>query len=79
MTLVTLYHIDPSQNIQRFYYMDIRSDLFGNKCPVRVWDSIGRHGRRCGISPYPSDAEAELMTSKLIATKQRKGYVQQVM
>lgn len=74
MHSVTLYHIDQASNMQRFYRLDIQSDLFGNHCLIREWGRIGRSGQ-VRSAPYPTSNEAQVALHKQRETKERRGYV----
>ncbi|MDF5725787.1 MAG: WGR domain-containing protein [Rhizonema sp. PD37] len=75
MSSVTLYRIDPVKNMQRFYYMDIQPDFFGNQCLIREWGRIGRAGQM-RTAFYPNTEEAEQALYKQRVAKQRKGYAE---
>ena len=45
MTAVELHRIDPTQNMRRFYRLDMQPDLFGGVLLVRQWGRIGAEGR----------------------------------
>ena len=73
MHSLTLYRIDKDRNMQRFYRLDIQSDLFGNQCLIREWGRIGRPGQVKSIS-YPTGDEAQYALQKQRSTKERRGY-----
>lgn len=73
MTPVTLYRIDPARNMQRWYYLDVQPDLFGNSCVIREWGRIG-HSGQVRMTPYPTEDEAQAAFYKLRGAKERKGY-----
>ena len=45
MTAVELHRIDETQNMRRFYRLDMQPDLFGGVLLVRQWGRIGAEGR----------------------------------
>ncbi len=57
MRAVTLYRVDPGRNMQRYYHLDIQSDLFGSHCLIREWGRIGRSGQTRN-TPYQTGDEA---------------------
>ncbi len=73
MTPVTLYHIDPARNLQRWYHLDIQPDLFGSHCLIREWGRLG-HSGQVRITAYPTEAEADAAFMKQRGKKERKGY-----
>ncbi len=73
MNSVTLYRIDSARNMQRYYYLSIQPDLFGNHCLVREFGRIGRSGQ-VRITPYPTGEEAQAAFQKQRGAKERKGY-----
>lgn len=73
MNPVTLYRIDPSRNMQRYYHLDIQPDLFGRHCLIREWGRIGHSGQR-RITSYPTEDEAQAAFHKQQGTKERRRY-----
>jgi predicted DNA-binding WGR domain protein len=74
MTAVTLHRIDPTQNMSRFYRLDLQPDLFGAWGVVREWGRIGRPGR-LRVDPYPTESEAAARMQRQRTRKQGRGYV----
>jgi predicted DNA-binding WGR domain protein len=70
---LTLYRVDPSRNMFRFYRLDIQPDLFGNHCLIREWGRIGRSGQVRSV-PFPTGEAAQYALHKQRAVKERKGY-----
>jgi len=70
---LTLYRIDPAKSMQRFYRLDIQSDIFGNLCVIREWGRIGRPGQVRSV-PYPTGDDAQCALHKQRETKERRGY-----
>ena len=73
MNPITLYRVNPDNNMYRFYHLEIQQDLFGEWCCIREWGRIGRAGRMRTIS-YPTQIEAESALHRQSTVKQRKGY-----
>jgi predicted DNA-binding WGR domain protein len=73
MPSVTLYRVDPSRNMSRFYRLTIQPDLFGNLCFLCEWGRIGRSSRM-QITPYQTEGEALLAFHKQRKRKERRGY-----
>jgi predicted DNA-binding WGR domain protein len=73
MHSVTLYRIEQTSNMQRFYRLDIQPDLFGNQCLIREWGRIGRPGQVRCVS-YPTDDQAQSAFQKQREVKEKKGY-----
>jgi predicted DNA-binding WGR domain protein len=72
--MITLYRVDDSQNMHRFYHLRVEQTLFGGWALIREWGRIGsRRGQT--LEEWFDDAEpAEVALLKLEATKRRKGY-----
>jgi predicted DNA-binding WGR domain protein len=64
---------DPSQNMARFYRIEITPDLFGGVVLIRNWGRIGHHGqeRRHWFADLP-DAQREQQL--WLRRKLRRGY-----
>jgi predicted DNA-binding WGR domain protein len=45
MNAVHLRRLDPARNMQRFYRLDVRPDLFGGILLMKEWGRIGARGR----------------------------------
>ena len=75
MHSVTLYCIDPARNMQRYYYLDIQSDLFGSHCLIRKYERIGRSGQ-FHIASYQTEEEARAAFMKQRGVKEKKGYTE---
>ncbi|MES0884559.1 WGR domain-containing protein [Roseibium sp. SCP14] len=70
---LSLYRIDPSRNMQRFYEMTLQPNLFGGISLMRNWGRIGRSGQ-FRIDLFDDEAAAASAFQKLASAKQRKGY-----
>ncbi len=73
MTAVELHRIDPTQNMRRFYRLDMQPDLFGGVLLVRQWGRIGAQGRSVA-EHFDSDTLAAAALAQHAAHKARRGY-----
>ena len=73
MTAVHLRRIDDTQNMRRFYYLDIQRDLFGGFLLVRQWGRIGAQGRIV-TEHFDSTTLAAAALAQHAARKARRGY-----
>lgn len=71
---ITLYRVNASKDMFRFYRLDIQPDLFGNLCLLVEWGRIGGSGRIRIIS-YQTEDEAQLAFHKQRKIKERRGCV----
>lgn len=69
-----LYRIDPDVNMARYYRVELACDLFNAITLQRTWGRIGSRGQSC-MASFPSVASAEAAASKLIQSKERRGYL----
>jgi predicted DNA-binding WGR domain protein len=74
MTAVTLYRIDPSRNMRRFYRLDVQPDLFGGFAVVKEWGRIGRRGGRVSGEWHLTEALAAAAVQRQADRKRRRGY-----
>ena len=72
--MIYLTRVEPSQNMHRFYCLDIQPNLFGEWCLIRNWGRIHSGGRSME-TPYPTLEEAEKVQEKLAKAKRGKGYL----
>lgn len=70
---IHLTHIDPDQNMARFYEMSIQPTLFGEATVFRNWGRIGTRGQAMMVT-YPEEDEAAEAVGKLERQKLRRGY-----
>jgi len=70
---ITLRRIDPALNMQRFYRLDVQSDLFGAFTLIREWGRIGRGGR-VKLEGFRSKDEAQAALERQRYVKERRGY-----
>ncbi len=73
MSCQLLHRVDPDLNMARFYRVEVLPDLFGEIIVERRWGRIGGKGQ-CRAASYPSTSLAEAAASRLIGTKERRGY-----
>ena len=73
MTHNTLYRIDPSRNMRRYYRLDIEPDLFGHWMLTRHWGRIGSRGQT-RVTSYPSEVDAFIALSRQRRVKEKRGY-----
>ena len=72
MTAVHLRRIDDTQNMRRFYHLDIQPDLFGGFLLVRQWGRIGAEGRSV-VEHFESATLAAAALARHAARKARRG------
>ena len=73
MAATVLRRIDQSQNMARFYELDIQPGLFGDTSLTRHWGRIGSNGQS-KQHWFSSDAAAADLADKLTRQKKRRGY-----
>ncbi len=73
MNAAHLRRIDDTQNMRRFYHLDIQPDLFGGFLLVRQWGRIGAEGRSV-TEHFDSDTLAAVALARHAARKARRGY-----
>ena len=73
MTATVLTRRDLSENMHRYYALDIQPDLFGAECLILEWGRIQSGGEWRSI-PYPTHEEARTALQSQQRAKQRKGY-----
>lgn len=72
--MITLYRVDDSQNMHRFYHLRIEQTLFGGWALIREWGRIGSRKGQSREEWFDEPAPAETALQKLEAAKRRKGY-----
>jgi predicted DNA-binding WGR domain protein len=70
---VTLHKVDASQNVARFYSLEVGRDLFGRVVLVRHWGRIGGTGKT-RLDEHRGEGDALVALAAMQAAKQRKGY-----
>lgn len=76
MAATVLRRIDQTQNVARFYELDVQPGLFGDVSVTRHWGRIGSNGQS-KQHWFASHAAAADLTSKLTRQKERRGNVAQ--
>jgi predicted DNA-binding WGR domain protein len=73
MNTIYLEKRDPGKNMMRFYSIRITLTLFGEWALIRQWGRIGSKG---SVLQHWFDTrdEAETAGTKLLRTKERRGY-----
>ncbi|SDJ51269.1 WGR domain-containing protein [Salipiger marinus] len=68
-----LMRIDASDNIYRYYRMELMPGLFGDWSLVREWGRIGQPGQ-VRVDWYPSEIEAKNARFDIQMQKAKRGY-----
>lgn len=74
MPPLSLFRIDATRNMRRFYRLDIERDLFGGFLLMKQWGRIGARGRIMA-KRFESEAPALAALQKQADRKRRRGYV----
>lgn len=74
MPPLSLFRIDATRNMRRFYRLDIEHDLFGGFLLMKQWGRIGARGRIMA-ERFESEAPALAALQKQADRKRRRGYV----
>ena len=69
-----LARVNHTENMWRFYRMEVWPDLLGGALLMRQWGRIGTEGRR-RLDPYPDTGAALNALASLARAKRRRGYV----
>ena len=69
----TLFKIDASQNMHRYYTVTVQPNLFGGHSVLRIWGRIGSAGQT-RIDFFDSVETAAEASDRLINTKRKRGY-----
>ncbi|MDF1670209.1 MAG: WGR domain-containing protein [Roseovarius sp.] len=69
----TLYRIDHTRNMSRFYTLTIQPNLFGGYSLMRNWGRIGTGGRM-RIEFFDCPAASQDECDRLLHSKQQRGY-----
>ncbi|ANP91601.1 WGR domain-containing protein [Rhizobium beringeri] len=64
---------DPTQNMARYYAMQIEQTMFGEACLIRRWGRIGRRGQE-KQQVFEREEEAVLLFLDLLKQKRARGY-----
>ena len=68
-----IYRIDPEGNMARYYRVEFSSDVFDAITLQRTQGRIGSRGQS-RFASFPSTASAEAVATKLVRSKERRGY-----
>jgi len=71
---IDMKRVDPEQNMDRFYFVELTQDMFGDHGVHRQWGRRGTNGRH-RFDWYASASEAESAVSKLVREKLARGYL----
>ena len=72
----TLFRIDASRNMARFYSTTIQPNLFGGQSLVRNWGRIGSAGQ-LRIDFFDSETDAIEARDQLVVSKSKRGYARE--
>jgi predicted DNA-binding WGR domain protein len=64
----------PSENMARFYRVEVRRTLFGEWAVVRNWGRIGTYGRE-KFETHPTREAARASLEHCRLAKSRRGYI----
>lgn len=64
---------DPTQNMARYYAMQIEQTMFGEACLIRRWGRIGKRGQE-KQHVFAREEEAVLLFLDLLKQKRARGY-----
>jgi len=70
---IILRRVDPTQNMARFYRIQMQPTLFGGVTVIREWGRIGQAGT-CRHDQYDTAEIAQSALEKLWRSKLRRGY-----
>ncbi|WP_068298543.1 WGR domain-containing protein [Pararhodobacter sp. CCB-MM2] len=70
---VVLERRDPTENVFRYYRLEVERDLFGTWCLIRCWGRIGTMGQS-KIQAFDSRERAEALCHRIAARKRKRGY-----
>jgi len=71
---VTLYRIDATKHMWRFYRLDLQPDLFGLWVLVKEWGRIGRPGQ-LRITSFPTIDDAQHAFDRQRRIKEKRGHL----
>ncbi len=74
MAATVLRRIDQTQNMARFYELDVQPGLFGDVSVTRHWGRIGSHGQS-KQHWFADEPAANDLAGRLQRQKERRGYV----
>ncbi len=76
MSICILQRIDPAMNMRRRYELSLQPTLFGPVAVIRHWGRIGGGGQS-KEDWLASEDEAQILASRILGEKRRRGYVEQ--
>lgn len=71
--MVHLQRIDPTQNMARYYRVDVMPTLFGETSVMRTWGRIGTSGRSA-LETCADENVAVQVAAKAVQRKVKRGY-----
>ncbi|GEM_PF-1939970 len=72
--MIILKRTDPDQHIDRWYCLDITTDLFGQPCLYRAWGNRRTAYQHVRCDPFAAHPEAVSVAQKIIARRRQHGY-----
>lgn len=71
---ITLYRINATDNMRRFYRLDLQPDLFGCWLLVKEWGRIGQPGQM-QLTSFPTMTDAQQDFRRQRRIKEKRGYL----
>ena len=76
--MITLYRIEPKENMHRFYHLRVERTLFGEWALIREWGRIGTP-RGQSLEQWFDDPDTAInVMRKLETAKRNRGYAERV-
>jgi predicted DNA-binding WGR domain protein len=72
MTLLS--HVDPAENMMRWYLVTVQATLFHPCSVVIAWGRRDNEFQQWRVIPVESRAQADLVAAKIVERKIRRGY-----
>jgi predicted DNA-binding WGR domain protein len=72
--MIILKRTDPNKHMDRWYCLDITTDLFGQPCLYRAWGNRRTAYQHVRCDPFTAAPEAVSVAQKLIALRRQHGY-----
>lgn len=69
-----LYRIDPTQNMDRWYFVNAQATLFDGHAVICGWGRRGTAQARWKIYPVETQAQANELAQQIMAAKIKRGY-----
>lgn len=73
LATTVMHRVDHTQNMARFYVVQIEHSLFGETALIRSWGRLNTRGR-VRIDLFGSMGEAEVVRARLVTKKLVRGY-----